>query len=76
MSVARFAFQACSFNHSDISPFRIKHLRAPDRAENDLCPNCALTLSAPPHILAGYGDHRADPGTQVHGRSVAFGPNR
>src|SRR5437764_10389080 len=22
------AFQACSFNHSDISPFRIKHLRA------------------------------------------------
>jgi len=27
-SLARFAFQACSFNHSDISPFRIKHLRA------------------------------------------------
>ncbi len=22
------AFQACSFNHSDISPFRINHLRA------------------------------------------------
>ena len=21
MSLARFAFQACSFNHSDISPF-------------------------------------------------------
>ena len=28
MSVARFAFQACSFNHSDISPFRINDLRA------------------------------------------------
>jgi len=28
MSLARFAFQACSFNHSDISPFRINHLRA------------------------------------------------
>ena len=26
--VARFAFQACSFSHSDISPFRIKGLRA------------------------------------------------
>ena len=25
---ARFNFQACSFNHSDISPFRIKGLRA------------------------------------------------
>jgi len=25
--LARFAFQACSFNHSDISPFRINHLR-------------------------------------------------
>ena len=28
MSVARFVFQACSFNHSDISPFRINKLRA------------------------------------------------
>jgi hypothetical protein len=28
MSLARFAFQACSFNHSDISPFRISDLRA------------------------------------------------
>jgi hypothetical protein len=26
--LARFAFQACSFNHSDISPFRINDLRA------------------------------------------------
>src|SRR4029450_13024893 len=25
----RTAFQACSFNHSDISPCRIKHLREP-----------------------------------------------
>ena len=28
MSFARFAFQACSFNHSDISPFRIAFGRA------------------------------------------------
>ena len=27
VSVAGFAFQACSIDHSDISPFRIKHLR-------------------------------------------------
>jgi hypothetical protein len=25
--LARFAFQACSFNHSDISPFRINELQ-------------------------------------------------
>jgi hypothetical protein len=28
MLVASFAFQACSIDHSDISPFRINHLRA------------------------------------------------
>ena len=28
VSVAGFVFQACSFNHSDISPFRINDLRA------------------------------------------------
>jgi len=28
MRVAKIAFQACSFNHSDISPFRINDLRA------------------------------------------------
>jgi len=27
-SLQRTAFQACSFNHSDISPFRINDLRA------------------------------------------------
>jgi hypothetical protein len=27
--LARLAFQACSFNHSDISPFRINDLLAP-----------------------------------------------
>jgi hypothetical protein len=27
MWLARFAFQACSIDHSDISPFRINHLR-------------------------------------------------
>jgi hypothetical protein len=54
-SVQRIAFQACAFNHSAISPFRINHLRILDRAESDLCPDCALTLSASPHILTGYG---------------------
>ena len=28
MSFASFVFQACSFNHSDISPFRVNDLRA------------------------------------------------
>jgi hypothetical protein len=28
MSLVGFVFQACSFNHSDISPFRINSLRA------------------------------------------------
>jgi len=28
MSVTRFAFQACSIDHSDISPFRINKLQA------------------------------------------------
>ena len=32
------------------SPLRINHLRILDRAESDLCPNCALTQSASPHI--------------------------
>ena len=49
--VARIAFQACAIDHSAISPFRINHLRILDRAESDLCPDCALTLSASPHIL-------------------------
>jgi hypothetical protein len=34
--VARFAFQACSFNYSDISPFRINDLRA---AQNGVAQN-------------------------------------
>jgi hypothetical protein len=41
--LADFAFQACAFNHSAISPFRINHLRTRDRAKSDfvpeLCPN-------------------------------------
>ena len=28
VSVTRIAFQACSFNHSDISPFRINNLQS------------------------------------------------
>jgi hypothetical protein len=48
ISVERLAFQACSIDHSDISPFRIKHLPTRDRRESYLCPDCALTLSAFP----------------------------
>ena len=54
----RIAFQACLIDHSSISPFRINHLRTRDRGENDLCPDCALTLSASPHILTGYARSR------------------
>ena len=39
VSVAGFAFQACSFNHSDISPFRIKRLRV---ASEDYRTRCRL----------------------------------
>jgi hypothetical protein len=35
MSFASFVFQACSFNHSDISPFRINYLAAVLSAENE-----------------------------------------
>jgi hypothetical protein len=31
-------------------------------------PDCALTLSASPHILADYGLSPSQSGTQVHGR--------
>src|SRR5215216_5660243 len=37
MSLARFAFQACSLNHSDISPFRSNHLRSLLRGKNANC---------------------------------------
>jgi hypothetical protein len=38
MLAARIAFQACSFNHSDISPFRIKSLTvATERRKRELC---------------------------------------
>jgi hypothetical protein len=37
VSVARFAFRACSFNHSDISPFRINELPRLNRKNNELC---------------------------------------
>jgi hypothetical protein len=50
----RAAFQACSFNHSDISPFRINHLRVLDRAESDLCPGlCPNPVGVSTH-LNGY----------------------
>jgi Sigma-70 region 2 len=45
MSLARFAFQACSFNHSDISPFKNNKLAAAaQQEERELC-----------HTLQGLG---------------------
>ena len=38
------AFQACSFNHSDISPFRINHLQA---VWNSVAQNPPLNRSGP-----------------------------
>ena len=67
-SLQRTVFQACSFNHSAISPFRINQLRGLNRAKGDCAPNCALTLPASPHILADYGLSPSQSGTQVHGR--------
>jgi hypothetical protein len=38
VSVAGFAFQACAFNHSAISPFRINHLQLRLNRQNpELC---------------------------------------
>ena len=69
VSVARIAFQACLIDRSSISPFRIKHLRAPDRMPNALCFNCAPTKSASPHILPGHGDRRLT-GAQLPGSRI------
>jgi len=47
--MTRFAFQACSFNHSDISPYRINDLRTPISAQNANCvrpPNVLRSLTA------------------------------
>jgi hypothetical protein len=66
--IARFAFQACSFNHSDISPFRINHLGILKAKRNDLCPDCALTVSASPHILAACRRIASWIRHTVHGR--------
>src|SRR4029077_18291955 len=50
------AFQACSFNHSDISPFRIKHLRT---ARNSVTQNPPSIPSVLPSGLesAAYKTH-------------------
>ena len=58
MSLAQFAFQACSIDHSDISPFRINRLRtvwislSQNAPSNPRGPLCDLESSV-------YG--RADP---------------
>ena len=59
-SVERLAFQACLIDRSSISPFEINHLQARYRVTNDLCPNCAPTLLAPPNILTELRRSRDD----------------
>jgi hypothetical protein len=60
VNVAGFAFQACSFNHSDISPFRINNLQSrPDRIVAIVIrPECAA-------ITYGFFKYTVAP--QMHG---------
>jgi hypothetical protein len=63
-SLERIAFQACSFNHLDISPFRINNLRQPvdgDRGDCDTSSNVPRSLTgfysiAAPLLLARRND--------------------
>ena len=57
MLLARFAFQACSIDHSDISPFKINDLRAAwiRIAQNPPSRISDLTCREVPR---GYGDAR------------------
>ncbi len=50
--IAGVVFQACSFNHSDISPFRISHLRA---VWNSVAQNLPSNLSDLPFHLYSAG---------------------
>ena len=67
--MARFSFQACSFNHSDISPFRISSLRPPIDPESRDCdtpPNVPRSLAGLSSIAAaetnGHSlDERVEP---------------
>ena len=55
MLLEEFAFQACSFNHSDISPFRINHLQLRlDRRNPELCQTlqCLAITYGHPSIAA------------------------
>jgi hypothetical protein len=55
VSVARFAFQACSIDHSDISPFRINNLRTrhdQDSADCDRSSNGPRSLTGFSSIAA------------------------
>ena len=66
MQLAGVVFQACSFNHSDISPFRINNLRT--RIEAKVI--CARIVPYPcrrlPHILTGYGALASDFAQAAH----------
>jgi hypothetical protein len=69
VSVARIAFQACAFNHSAISPFRINSLRQrkdQESADCDKSSNVPRSLTgfssvAAPLLLLGEIDRRVNP---------------
>jgi hypothetical protein len=55
VSVDGFAFQACSFNHSDISPFRINNLRTRKSQNSGIMispPMCSRSLTGFSSIAA------------------------
>jgi len=67
VSVARIAFQACSFNHSDISPFRINALRSRadrDHGDCDRSSNVSRSLTGLPSRALGRRVHDAHAATR------------
>jgi hypothetical protein len=58
VSLARFAFQACSFNHSDISPFRINDLRVSHPLSSLDCDKSSKSDSVAPGSIQ-YSRHDA-----------------
>ena len=58
LSLARFAFQACSFNHSDISPFKINNLRSHSDRDTADCDKTVIRLPQISKNIEVYGAHR------------------
>jgi hypothetical protein len=82
VSVTRVAFQACSIDHSDVSPFRINNLRSRvegDGRDCDKSSNVPRSLTgfssiAAPLLLARRNDGRVNPAKLKCGARFAIGP--